>query len=117
MTTNTDMQRMTPLASLVDQLQDIAREQLPAPRTCRVELWDDGDYNIVISHSQGDDASQGISYDVTTGDVVWKFRKNGEWVVDEDAEEGDGYGTPYVREFEESETQRIATIDPPVELQ
>jgi hypothetical protein len=78
MTTNTDMQRMTPLASLVDQLQDIAREQLPAPRACRVELWDDGDYNIVISHSQGDDASQGISYDVTTGDVMWKYRKNSE---------------------------------------
>ena len=116
MTTNTDMQRMTPLASLVDQLQDIAREELPAPRTCRVELWDDGDYDIVIYHSQGGDASQGISYDVTTGDVLWKFQKNGEWVVDEDAEDGDGYGTPYVREFEESETQQITTIDPPVGL-
>ena len=77
MTENTDMQRMTPLASIVDQLQDIAREELPAPRTCRVELCDDGDYNIVIYHSQGEDAGQVISYDVTTGDVVWKYRKNG----------------------------------------
>jgi len=117
MTENTDMQRMTPLASIVDQLQDIAREELPAPRTCRVELWDDGDYNIVIYLSQGEDAGQVISYDVTTGDVVWKYRKNGEWVVDEEAEDGEGYGTPYVREFEESETRRITTIDPPVELQ
>lgn len=26
----------------------IDQEELPTPRTCRVELWDDGDYDIVI---------------------------------------------------------------------
>lgn len=108
------MQRMAPLASLVDQLQEIAREELPAPRTCQVKLWDDGDYDIVIYHSSGKDETKSISYDVNTGDVMWKYRKSGEWVVDENAEDGEGYGTPYVQEFEESETRRITTIDPPV---
>ena len=117
MTINTTMQRMTPLASLVDQLQDIAREELPAPRTCRIELWDDGDYDIVIYHSPVGDAVQYVSYDVTTGSVTWNSRKNSEWVVDDTAEDGDGYGTAYVRKFEASETREITTIDPPVELQ
>ena len=114
MTENSEMQRMTPLASLIYPLQEIAREELPPPRTCRVKLWDDGDYDIVIYHSPGQDEMESISYDVNTGDVTWEYRKSGEWVVDEDAEDGEGYGTPYVQEFEESETRRITTIDPPV---
>ena len=114
MTKHTGMQRMTPIAPLIDQLQDIARDELPAPRTCRVTLWDDGDYDIAIYHSHGEDEEQAITYDVTTGDVVWKYRKNGDWVVDENAPNGEGYGTAYVREFEESETRLITTIDSPV---
>jgi hypothetical protein len=114
MTENTDMQRMTPLASLIDQLQEIAREELPAPRACRVTLWDDGDYDIVIYHAHGKNKIQCVTYDITTGDVVWNYRENGEWVVDDDAEDGDGYGTAYIQEFEESETRQITTIDPPV---
>ena len=113
MTRHTDMQRMTPIAPLVDQLQDIVRDELPAPRTCRVTLWDDGDYEIVIYHNHGEDEDQGIYYDVNTGDDVWKYRKNGDWVVDKDAPDGEQFGTAYVREFEESETRWITTIDPP----
>ena len=116
MTTNTTMQRMTPLASLIDRLQEIAREELPAPRTCHIDLWDDGDYDVVIYHSHGNHELEYVSYDVTTGEVAWNYRKNAEWVVDDDAEDGDGYGTPYVREFEVSESRQITTIDPPVEL-
>ena len=114
MTNDTDMQQMTTIAPLVDQLQDIARDELPAPRTCRATLWDDGDYDIVIYHSHGEDEEQAITYDVNTGDVVWKYRKNGDWVVDEDAPDGEGYGTAHGREYEESETRWITTIDPPV---
>ena len=117
MITDTEMQSMTPLAPLIDRLLNIAREELPAPRTCRIELWDDGDYDIVIYHSPVGDAIQFVSYDITTGSVTWNYRKNGEWVVDDTAEDGDGYGTAYVREFEASETREITTIDPPVELQ
>ena len=114
MSRDTNMQQMTPLAPLVDQLQEIARTKLPAPRSCRIQLWDDGDYDITISHSQGEDEGQAISYDVDTGDVLWKYRKNGEWVVDGEAETDDRDGTPYTRTFEKSETQRITTIEPPV---
>lgn len=115
MTDETDMQRMTPLASLTDQLQDIAREELPAPRSCVAKLWDDGDYQLRIYHSHGNDEGQAIDYDVDTGDVRWKYRKNGEWVVDEEKNSEDVKGTPYIREFEESETRTITTIEPPVE--
>ena len=114
MTKHSDIQRMTTMAPLVDQLQDIARDELPAPRTCRVTLWDDGDYDIVIYHNHGAEEEQAITYDVTTGDVVLNYRKNGDWVVDEDAPDGEQYGTAYVQEFEESETRKITTIDPPV---
>jgi len=116
MTNNTTMQRMTPLASLIDRLQKIAREELPAPQTCRVELWDDGEYDVVIYHGLGNDEMEYVSYDITTGEVAWNYRKNGEWVVDDDAEDGDGYGTSYIQEFEASESRRITTIEPPVEL-
>jgi hypothetical protein len=107
---------MTPLASLIDRLQKIAREELPAPQTCRVELWDDGEYDVVIYHGLGNDEMEYVSYDITTGEVAWNYRKNGEWVVDDDAEDGDGYGTSYIQEFEASESRRITTIEPPVEL-
>ena len=115
MINDTDMQRMTPLASIIDQLQNIARQELPTPRSCVVKLWDDGDYLIRIYHSHVDDKAQAIEYDVETGDVLWKYRKGGEWVVDEEKNSEDVQGTPWIQEFEESETRTITTIEPPVE--
>jgi hypothetical protein len=82
MTTNTAMPRMVSIAPLIDQLQDIAYEELPAPRTCSVELWDDGDYDIIIYHKHGADETEAIYYDASTGEVVWKYVKNGSgWLM------------------------------------
>ena len=41
---------MAPLASLVDRMRDLASEELPEPRTCKIRLWDDGTFGIVIYH-------------------------------------------------------------------
>jgi hypothetical protein len=113
MTTNTAMPRMASIAPLIDHLQDIACEEIPAPRTCSVTLWDDGDYDVSIYHKHGADETEAIYYDASTGDVVWKYVKNGEWVVDEDADDGEGYGTAYVQSYEESDERTITTIEPP----
>lgn len=113
MTTNTDMQRMTSIAPLINQFQDIAREEVPAPRTCLVRLWDDDDYDIIIYHNHGPDEREGIWYDVETGEVVWKYRKGSEWGEDETAPSGPGYGTAYVQAYEESDERVITTIHLP----
>jgi hypothetical protein len=115
MTTNTAMPRMESIAPLINQLQDIACEEIPAPRTCSVTLWDDGDYDVIIYHKHGPDEKVAIYYDASIGDVMWKYVKNGEWVVDEDAEDGEEYGTAYVQSDEESDERTITTIEPPVE--
>lgn len=108
------MTRMTPIAPLIDQLQDIARDEIPAPRTCSVKLWDDGDYHIVICHKHAPDEQEGVYYDVETGEVVWKYIRNGEWVVDDEADDRPGYGTAYVMEFEETNERVLTVIEPPV---
>ena len=115
MTTETDMQRMAPLVPLIDQLKEIACEELPEPRSCEVKLWDDGDYHLRFYHNRGQDESYAIHYDTETGDVVWRYQKNVEWVVDEEKNGEDVEGTPYMPEFEEYETRTITTIKPPVE--
>jgi hypothetical protein len=107
---------MAPLAPLIDRMRDLAIEGLPGQRTCKIRLWDDGTFDVVIYHGLGNDEMEYVSYDITTGEVAWNYRKNGEWVVDDDAEDGDGYGTSYIQEFEASESRRITTIEPPVEL-
>lgn len=113
MTTNKDMQRMTPIAPLIDQLQDFAREETPAPRTCRVRLWDDSDYDIIIYHMHGPDERESIWYDVKTGDVVWKYRKGSKWVEDEDAPSGPEDGTAFVQAYEKSDERVITTVHLP----
>lgn len=48
---------MEPLAPLVDRMRALATEELPAPRTCKIRLWDDGTFDVVIYHGSGFDTS------------------------------------------------------------
>lgn len=45
---------MGPLAPIADQMRDLAQEGLPAPRTCKVRLWDDDTADVELYHSMGD---------------------------------------------------------------
>jgi hypothetical protein len=49
---------MEPLAPIIDRMRELATEELPASRSCRVELWEDGTFDITIFGSV-------VSLDVT----------------------------------------------------
>lgn len=111
MSNTADMPAMTALASLIDQLQALAEEHVPGPRTCRIRLWEDGDYHITISHYIHPDERKGLYYDSDTGDVIYAHTKDPYWEVAPDAE---GPGTAYDRKYEEKDEEVLVTIEPPV---
>lgn len=66
---------MEPLAPIIDQMREIAQEELPEPRTCRIRLWDDGTFDAYIYHSESKDEGQSIRYERTTSEILWEHRK------------------------------------------
>jgi|AntDeeMetagen134_2_1112570.scaffolds.fasta_scaffold13986_1 hypothetical protein len=69
---STELPLMASLAPLVDRMRQLAQEELPSPRSCKVESWDDGTFDIVIYHSLGFDARQQLRYERTTGEILWE---------------------------------------------
>jgi len=100
---------MAPLAPLVDRMRDLAREELPAPRTCTVTLWDDGTFDAVVYHSMGRDESRRLSYERTTGEIVLEHVRGQGWTTEEFAD-GETVHEPTV---ETKELRVVATVDPP----
>lgn len=66
---------MEPLAPIIDQLREIAENEIPAPRTCRIQLWDDGTFDAHVYHAIGDDEVQIVRYERTTSEIVWEHRR------------------------------------------
>ncbi|SFS86826.1 hypothetical protein SAMN04488556_3003, partial [Halostagnicola kamekurae] len=78
---NREIPPMQPLAPIVDQMQEIAREELPEPRSCRIQLWDDGTFDVKIYHSPGPDSLQAIRYEPATSEIYWEYASGGGWEI------------------------------------
>lgn len=66
---------MEPLAPIIDQMRELAREEIPTPRSCKVRLWDDGTFDLVIYHSMGDSERQAVRYERSTACTVRSPRR------------------------------------------
>ena len=102
---------MEPLAPIIDQMRDLAREELPSPRTCNVRLWDDGTFDAVIYHSMADGERQAIRYERSTSEIVWEHVRGAWW----EAEELTGGETIYESVHDEQEIRVLTTVEPPYE--
>lgn len=103
------MPPMAPLAPIIDQMQHLAVEHLPAPRTCKVNLWDDGTIRLKIFHSLAKDERQIIRYVYPTSEIVWEHARQDGW------EETELTGGETIREprVEQIEVRVLATVEPP----
>jgi len=63
---------MAPLAPIVDRMRQLATDELPSRRSCKIHLYDDGTFEILIYHSMGSNERQQLSYDRTTGEILWE---------------------------------------------
>ena len=100
---------MEPLAPIVDQMRELAREELPTPQSCRVELWDDGTFDVVIYHSMGNDECQVVRYERTTSEILWEYLSGGHWEITELS----GGEEIHDRIHDEREVRVLATVEPP----
>lgn len=102
---------MEPLAPIIDQMRELAREELPSPRTCKVRLWDDDSFDVVIYHSRDNDERQLIRYERTTSEIIWERVRGARW----EAEDLTGGETIYEPDFDKREVRVITTVEPPYE--
>lgn len=100
---------MEPLAPIVDQLREIARDELPAPRTCHAKLWDDGTFEAYVYHSPSKEEREWVRYERTTSEIVYEYVKSGGC---EEHEFADGE-TLHVPVHDECEVRVITTVEPP----
>lgn len=102
---------MEPLAPIVDRMRDIANEVLPTPRSCKVRLWDDGTFDVVIYHSMGGAGRQTVRYERATGEIVHEHI-----VLAGTKAEAHSDGEPaYTPDFDVYDVRVIERIDPPYE--
>lgn len=100
---------MEPLAPIVDEMRELARETLPAPRTCKIRLWDDDTFDVEIYHVAGDDERQSLRYERTTGEVCWEHARGVRWR----SEPMSGGETVHEPVVEESDVRVLTTLEPP----
>lgn len=110
------MPAMEPLAPIIDQIREIARDEIPSPRAMKIALWDDGDYDIHVYHSRGSDERIQVLYDNESGAVLWQHIKlDPDWEIPDHEEIPDGEERIVVPEYEFKETRQLSVIDPPEE--
>lgn len=100
---------MDPLAPIIDQMREIAQDELPAPQTCRIRLWDDGTFDAYIFHSMTDDETQLVRYERTTSQILWEHHTGARW------EEIPLTGGETIIEpaFNDRTVRVITTVEPP----
>lgn len=98
-----------PLAPIVDKMRELAQDELPSPRACRVWPWDDDTFDVVIYHSMGDDERQAIRYERTTSEILWEYVQGADW----NAHSLSGNEILYESTCEASEIRVITTVEPP----
>lgn len=102
---------MDTLAPIVNQMRDLARTELPDPQTCQVRLWDDGTFDIVIYHSLGEGERQQLTYERTTGEILWEHLRGARL----DSTSLTGGETIHTPAFDQVQVRVLATVDPPSE--
>lgn len=100
---------MEPLAPIIDQMREIAADELPDPQTCRIRLWDDGTFDAYIFHSMAGDESQVVRYDRTTSEILLEHHK-GAGTKEIPLSGGETIIEPT---FEESTIRVITNVEPP----
>lgn len=100
---------MEPLAPLVDRMRTLATQELPAPRTCKIRLWDDDTFDVVIYHRMDRDERQCLRYERTTGEILWEYARG----VHMESESLTGNETVHEPAFEETDVRVLATVEPP----
>ncbi|WP_217642045.1 hypothetical protein, partial [Halostagnicola kamekurae] len=83
----------------------------PEPRSCRIQLWDDGTFDVKIYHSPGPDSLQAIRYEPATSEIYWEYASGGGWEITE-FPDGETLHEPTV---DEREVRVITTVEPPYE--
>lgn len=109
---NEGIPRIELLAPIADRIRAIGREELGAPRTMHLKLWDDGDYDIYVFHSMGEEEREQIVYNHETREVTYQYRKGVSFETVFVSEEAGSYTEPV---YDVSEERQITTIEPPTE--
>jgi hypothetical protein len=73
--TTDGIRSIEPLVPIIEQMRVIARDELPAPRSCKIRLWDDDTFDIRFYHSSEDDAEI-LLFVRTTGEIIWERRES-----------------------------------------
>jgi len=102
--------RIEPLAPVLDRVREIAQEELPPPRACKIQLWDDGDYDIWIYHKYDADEREQVVYDCETGEVRWQYLKN---PSTKSKFVSEVVGTEHQITYEQHDERVVTTIEPP----
>jgi len=105
-----ELPAMEPLAPIVDQMREIAEDEIPFPQTCEVNLWDDHTVGVKIYHS-ADDEMYLLRYQRQTGEIVLEYAKGAKW----QRESLSGGEIVHEPTFEEREARVITTVEPPYE--
>jgi len=100
---------MEPLAPIIDRMRELATEELPASRSCRVELWEDGTFDITIFHSMPGDDWQQLTYERTTGEILWEHFRGAQ----QEIESFSGDETLQTTSYEEVDLRVVDTVEPP----
>lgn len=99
---------MEPLAPIIDRMRALAREEIPAPRTCRIRMWDDGTFDLVIFHRVGDSERQAVRYERSTGEIVWEHVKGASW----EAQSLSSDETVYESTCDERDSRVLTRVEP-----
>lgn len=100
---------MADLAPVVDRVRELAEAEIPAPRTLRLQCWDDGDFSVRVYHTHpvedGVGGRTSVRYRAGEGEVRWTRqrvdRESGRVLERENrvlAEVGSSNGAPSDRE-------------------
>ena len=100
---------MAPLAPIVDRMRQLATDELPPGRSCRVCLYDDGDFEIILYHSMGSDERQQLRYERTTGEIIWEHFEGARY----ESESMVGNETLHTPVYDTVEVRVVDTVEPP----
>jgi hypothetical protein len=100
---------LSPLAPIVGRLLEPAVDELPGPRTSRVERWDDGTFDARVYHSAGEEQRLCVRYESTTGETIAERWIGAGWSVTELT----GGETVYEPGFDEIEAEVLEPVQPP----
>jgi len=100
---------MAPLAPIVDRMRQLATEELPPGRSCKIRLYDDETFEIVIYHSMGSNERQQLRYERTTGEILWEHFEGARY----ESESMVGNETLHTPVFDNVEVRVVDTVEPP----